>query len=363
MPSAPTVKIAFLDEDHVMNLVRLGLTEWTRDDEKWLRDFFAPEPIDLRLLAEMGWGLRAQDGVSVVRGSGDTGALAGANIVLFRRGDIDAGVLASCPDLRLVQRLGERTDGIDLNALRRRGIPLSCLSRRSLAYTAEHTLMLMLALAKRLQEAERTLRAGDYDAVLVTNPSKVAYNWVGLSDVGGLAGRVAGIVGLGEVGAIVAKLARAFGMRVIYANRKPLAPEREAELGATFSPLPDLMAEADFITVHAPNTPQTRNLIGTAELDRMRREAFLVNTSRGALVDEDALYDALRGGRIAGAGLDVHATEPREKTDRFCALPNVILTPHLAGGSRKGILAEVAAIYDNFRSILAGGPIKHDHVP
>ena len=94
----------------------------------------------------------------------------------------------------------------------------------------------------------------------------------------------------------------------------------------------------------------------------MRRDAFVVNTSRGALVDEDALYDALHEGRIAGAGLDVHETEPREKTDRFCALPNVILTPHLAGGSRRGVLAEIDAIYDNFRSVLAGEPPKHDRV-
>ena len=362
MPVSTPVRIAVLDEDHVLTLVRMGLVQWTPDDEKWLREFFAPEPFDTRMLAEMGRGLRAEDGVTVTRAKGDPASLAGADVILFRRGAIDAATVASCPNLRLVQRLGERTDGIDQGALRSRAIPLSCLARRSMVYTAEHAVLLMLALAKRLPEAERTLRAGEYDAALVTNPSKVAYNWVGLSDVGGLTGRVAGIVGLGEVGAIVAKLARAFGMRVIYANRQPLPAEREAELGATFCPLPTLLAEADFVTVHAPNTPQTRHLIGAAELGRMRRDAFLVNTSRGALVDEDALYDALRGGRIAGAGLDVHATEPREKTDRFCALPNVILTPHLAGGSRKGILTEVAAIYDNFRSALAGKAPKHDQV-
>ena len=362
MSAHKPTRIAFFDEDHVMTLVRMGLTRWTEDDKAWLCGFFAPEPFDLGTLAEMGRGLQEQDGVTVTRAAGDPAALAGADIVLFRRGAIDAGVLGACPDLLLVQRLGERTAGIDLAALRARGVPLSCLARRSMAYTAEHTLLLMLALAKRLPEAERRLRAGDYDAALVTNPSKVAYNWVGLSDVTGLAGKVVGMVGLGEVGAIVAKLARAFGMQVIDANRQPLSADREAEMGARFRPLPALMTEADFVTVHAPDTPQTRHLIGPGEIGRMKPDAMLVNTSRGALVDEDALYDALHQCRIAGAGLDVHATEPREKADRFCALPNVILTPHLAGGSRKGILAEVSAIYDNFRGVLAGGQPPYDRV-
>jgi phosphoglycerate dehydrogenase-like enzyme len=357
-----SARIAFFDEDHVMSLARLGLTRWTPEDEAWLSGFFAPEPFDLKILAEMGRGLREQDGATVIRAKGDPAALAGANLILFRRGAIDAAIIESCPDLRLVQRLGQRLEGIDVAALRDRSIPLSCLARRSMVYTAEHTLLLMLALAKRLPDSERALRAGAYDAAVVTNPSKIAYNWVGMSRVSGLFGRSVGIIGLGEVGAIVAKQARAFGMKVLYSNPRRLQPERETALEAEYRPLPALMAEADFVTIHAPNIPATRHLLGKAQLAEMRPDAFVINTSRGALVDEDALYDALHEGRIAGAGLDVHETEPREKTDRFCALPNVILTPHLAGGSRAGVLAEIAAIYDNFRSVLAGHPPQHDPV-
>ena len=124
-----------------------------------------------------------------------------------------------------------------------------------MVYTAEHALLLMLALAKRLPESERALRAGEYDADLVTNPSKIAYNWVGLSHVGGLFGRVVGIIGLGEVGAIVAKQARAFGMRVIYSNPRRLTPEREAALEVEYRPLPALMAEGRFR--HHPRAQHT----------------------------------------------------------------------------------------------------------
>jgi phosphoglycerate dehydrogenase-like enzyme len=361
MRNSGPIRIACLDDDHVMTLIRTGLADWTAEDERWLAAFFAPEPFDTATLASLGHGLRAADGVTVTNAHGDPAAIADANIILLRRGSVDAAMIAACPDLRLVQRLGARTDGIDLQALRDRGVPVSCLARRSLAVTAEHAILLMLALGKRLPEAERQLRAGQYGPAVV-NPTKVAYNWIGLSNVTGLNGRVLGIVGLGEVGAMVARLAVAFGMRVIYANRKPMPTEREASLDVAFRPLQDLMAEADFISIHAPNTPQTRHLVGAAEIGRMHLDAFLVNTSRGALVDEDALYSALQKGLIAGAGLDVHETEPREAADRFCALSNVILTPHLAGGSRKGLLVEVASIYDNFRCVLAGDPPPHDRV-
>ena len=354
--------VAFLDEDHVITMVRLGMGQPNDADRQAIRTFFAPEDFDPAELYGLGSGLRPEHGVTVVRAKGDPAALAGAEAILFRRGKIDASVIASCNELKLVQRLGERSNSIDLDALRARGIPASCLHRRSLAYTAEHAILLSLALSKRLPAAERALRDGAYDPAKIAPPDKVAYNWVGLDGVGGLHGRTFGIVGLGEVGAIVARIAAGFGMRVIYTNRTPMAPEREAAMNASFRPLDALMAEADIVSVHAPNTPQTRGLIGAAQIARMKPGAFLVNTARGPLVDEDALFEALSDNRIAGAGLDVHETEPRPATDRFCTLANVILTPHLAGGSRRGLLAEAAMIYDNLRAARSGQPPPHDRV-
>jgi phosphoglycerate dehydrogenase-like enzyme len=172
-------------------------------------------------------------------------------------------------------------------------------------------------------------------------------------------GATVGIIGLGEVGRLVARLARAFGARVIYNSRHPLPAERASELGLRFLPLHDLLASADIVSLHAANTVANENMIGPGEFASMRPHAFFINTSRGRLVDEDALYDALLSRRISGAGLDVHRLEPRSGADRFCALENVILTPHLAGGSRLGVLDELQLIFENCRAGLAGAPPIH----
>jgi phosphoglycerate dehydrogenase-like enzyme len=355
-------RVVFLDEDHVLALVRRGMAGPGAENDAAVQRFFAPEACDLDAFYALAHGLTAAEGIEVIEARGDGALTEAADMILFRRGRINAAMIAAAPRLRLVQRMGARSDMIDLAALRERGIPASCLARPSLAYTAEHAILLALALAKRLPDAERALRAGAYDADKVRSPDNVAYNWVGLPRVGGLFGATLGIVGLGEVGAIAARIAQGFGMRVIYANRGPMPAEREQELGVTFRPLDALMAEADVVTIHAPNTPATRHLVGAAQIAVMKPGAILVNTARGPIVDEDALYDALAAGRIAGAGLDVHRIEPRPADDRFCALPNVLLTPHLAGGSRLGLLREVAAIYDNMRDVLDGGVPAHDRV-
>jgi len=362
MPAKKAVRVVILDEDHVMTLVRRGMAGPGGENDAAITRFFAPEACDLGQIYAMAHGLSAADGVEVVQAKGDRTRAAGAEMVLFRRGFVDAAMVAASPGLKLVQRLGSRSEMIDLDALRARGVPVSCLGRPTLAYTAEHAILLALALAKRLPDAERALRAGEYDPEVVRSPDNVAYNWVGLPRAAGLSGRTLGIVGLGEVGVMVARIALGFGMRVIYANRRALPAEREAELGVSFRPLDDLMAEADVVSIHAPNTAATKGLVGAAQIARMKSSAFLINTARGPILDEDALYAALTGGRIAGAGLDVHLVEPRPKDDRFCALPNVILTPHLAGGSRLGLLGEVGAIYDNMRAVLKGGVPQHDRV-
>ena len=345
-----------------MTLVRRGMAGPSAENDAAIARFFNPQVCDLGQTYAMARGLTAEDGVEVIQAKGDMSLAAGADIILFRRGVVDAAIVAAAPGLKLVQRLGARSDMIDLAALRARGIPASCMTRPSLAYTAEHAILLALALAKRLPDAERALREGAYDAELVKSPDNIAYNWVGLPRAGGLFRATLGIVGLGEVGAMVARMANGFGMRVIYANRNALPAEREAALDVSFRPLDDLMAEADFVSIHAPNTAATKGLVGAARIARMKPTSFLINTARGPIVDEDALYDALIQGRIAGAGLDVHLVEPRPKDDRFCALPNAILTPHLAGGSRLGLLREVGAIYDNMRAVLAGGAPIHDRI-
>ncbi len=358
---APAVLIAILDDDHVMRLVRFALTGSGEITEDFVRDFFAPEPIDPADVMSTAHGLHAEDGVALLPMAANIDLRQGSDaaILIFRRGVIDEAVLAANPRLRLVQRIGERSDRIDCGAAAARGVVVSCLPRRPLRLVAEHTLMLMLGLAKQLVVADAAVRHDRWDRDRVTSTDGVAYNWAGLSNLGGLAGRTLGIVGLGEVAALVVPIARAFGMRVIYANRSRLPAAQEAALGAEFTTLPTLLGEADFVSLHASNLPENRGLMNAERFAAMKSGAFFINTGRGGLVDETALYDALTRGVIAGAGLDVHAYEPRPHPDRLAGLSNVILTPHCAGGSRLGHLDELAGIFANCRAVLAGEPVQH----
>jgi phosphoglycerate dehydrogenase-like enzyme len=138
-----------------------------------------------------------------------------------------------------------------------------------------------------------------------------------------------------------------------------LPEAQEQKLGVEYAPIGRLLAESDFVSLHATNIPENRGLIGRETFAAMKPSAFFINTARGPIVDENALYDALTNGTIAGAGLDVHTIEPRPQPDRLATLPNVILTPHIAGGSRKGVMLEIDAILSNCRAVLAGKPIQH----
>lgn len=351
-------QIAFLDDDHVIKLARYLLREPDPQQRDWLLGFFAPEPVDLAGLLAIGAGLKPADGVQAGLADGTgTDLLRSASVIVFRRGQVDRALIDRCPSLRLIQRLGAGSEGIDLQAAREHGVQVSCLPRRSLVRTAEHAFLLMLALAKKLVVADALVRAGS-GPNNVGMHGQVAYNWAGLSDIGGLEGRTLGIVGLGEVGKLVAQRAKAFGMRVLYTKRRRLPPQRERELQVNWRPRQELLAESDFVSLHVPDTAENERLLDGEAFAGMRPGAFVVNTSRGRLVDEDALYDALVQGRLAGAGLDVHAHEPRP-ADRFCALPNVVLTPHVGGGSRLAVLEEIEAIFTNIRAALQGQPVPH----
>jgi phosphoglycerate dehydrogenase-like enzyme len=355
-----TTQIAILDDDHVIRMARYALSGPGEITDQWVRDFFLPENMEPAQVFAAGRGLREADGVSLIpmaekfdlRKGGD------ASIVIFRRGTIDAALMDANPKLKLIQRIGARPDSIDLTAAAARGILVSCLPRRTLQYTAEHAMLLMLALSKRLLEADAAVRKSGWDRERVHPEHGVAYNWAGIAPLGGLFEKTVGIIGLGEVGALAAGMAQGFGAHVIYANRNRLPPQQEQSLGVEYAPLARLLAEADFVTMHANNLPENKGMIGADTFAQMKPTAFFINTSRGRMVDEDALYAALTKGVIAGAGLDVHYEEPRPP-DPFVTLSNVIVTPHLAGGSRMGIVGEIEEVLSNCRAVLAGKPIKH----
>jgi phosphoglycerate dehydrogenase-like enzyme len=355
-------EIAILDDDHVIRMVRYALDGPREISDQWVRDFFLPEKMDPGRVFNAGRGLHQSDSVALIPMSAKHDIRKGsdASILIFRRGKIDADLLAANPKLRLIQRIGARADSIDLAAAASRSIQVSCLPRRTLQYTAEHAILLMLALSKRLIEADESVRADRWDRALVHPEHGVAYNWTGLSGLGGLFDKTVGIIGLGEVGSLAAGMARSFGARVVYTNRHRLPADQERQIGAEFRPLEQLLAEADFVSMHASNLPENKGLIGAEVFARMKPTAYFVNTSRGRMVDENALRAALADGIIAGAGLDVHYEEPRPTPNLFTGLRNVIMTPHLAGGSRKAVVDEIEEILDNCRAVLAGKPIKYE---
>jgi glyoxylate reductase len=208
--------------------------------------------------------------------------------------------------------------------------------------TADLHMALLLAVARRIVEGDRLVRAGIFPGAQSSHLEGVM-----------LADKVLGLIGGGgRIGRAVAKRARAFGMKLIYWSPRR-KPEGEQELGLTYVPFEQLLAEADFVSVHTPLTPETRHQIGARELNLMKPTAFLVNTARGPIIDEAALTRALVERRIAGAGLDVFENEPRVEP-ALLKLPNVVLTPHLGSAARE--IREVMAnvVVDNIIAVLEG---------
>lgn len=347
--------IAFLDEDHVVRLVR-ALLRWEPGDRDYARDFFLPEQIRLERLAAMGEPLRRQHHVRVV----PSGELADARALIFRRGEVASPVMDEAPALALVQRLGEASHMIDLDGARERGIHVSCLPRSTLIHVAEHAFLLMLALRRQFRAASAAFSDPRGTA---GEAGSVAYNWSGLTGIGLLSGLTLGAIGMGEIGLLLARRARAFGMTVVFHDNMEFPPSEQAALGARQVALETLLTTADIVSIHVPPRPGGEPVIGRREIDLMRAGSILINTSRGSNVDESALIEALKSGHLAGAGLDVHAREPRGARDPLASFPNVVLTPHIGGGSRFGVLAEAQAIFDNLSDVFEGRPPRHGAVP
>jgi glyoxylate reductase len=256
---------------------------------------------------------------------------------------VDAAVIEAAPRLRVISVAAAGYDNVDVAAATARRVAVGNTPVPALhETTADLTFALILAVARRLGEAERHIRAGGWT------------HWSPQLLVGAdVYGRTLGIVGLGRIGQAVARRARGFGMEVLYSgrNRREAA---ERELGAAFVPLDELLGRADFVSLHVPATAETRRMIGRPQLELMKRSAYLINAARGAVVDQAALYEALRAGRIAGAGLDVFDPEPVAADEPLLALENVVAVPHIGGASlpTRERMAETAA--RNALAVLAG---------
>jgi len=252
---------------------------------------------------------------------------------------IDAGLIEQAgARLGLIANFGAGIEHIDLHAARERRIIVTNTPGVFTDDTADMTMALILSVPRRFVEGGRILRAGEWQGWA---PSTLLGHRIG--------GKTLGIVGMGRIGQAVAHRARGFGLTVIYQNRHRLAPAVEQMLGARFEPeLDRLVAEADIVTLHCPASAETHHLIDARRIALMKPDAYLVNTARGDLIDEEALIDALEAGRIGGAGLDVYAHEPRVDP-RLLALPNVSLLPHLGSATFEGREASGEKVIANIR--------------
>jgi lactate dehydrogenase-like 2-hydroxyacid dehydrogenase len=272
-------------------------------------------------------------------------AAGAAAIVATLTDRVDAAVLdAAGPSLQVVANVAVGYDNVDVAAARARGVVVTNTPGVLDGATADLTMGLVLAAARRIAEGDRFLRTGE---PWVWGPRML----VGL-DLS--AGATLGIVGYGRIGRAVARRARAFDLQVLATpTRGELSPaERDA---VEFRDLPDLLATSDVVTLHCPLTPQTHHLVDDAALARMRPTALLVNTARGGIVDTDALVRALTEGRLAGAALDVFEDEP-DVDPRLLALPQVVLTPHLGSAGARTRSAMCGLAVDNVAAVLAGRP-------
>lgn len=254
-----------------------------------------------------------------------------------------ASLVRRLPKLKLFSLTGKRAGSVDMQALVARGVTITTTSGGDTgAATAELALLLMLAAARNLPRADASIRAGGFQA--------------GVPPGFELEGRTLGLIGLGRLGQRMGRYAKAIGMEVI-AWSQNLSPSAALERGATYVPFDDLLARADVVSIHLVLSPRSRGLIGAPQLARMKPGAILVNTSRGPIVDEAALIEALRANRIVAA-LDVYDREPLPADHPFRTLPNTVLTPHLGYVTQSAMRDFYVQSVENVLAFLDGNPIR-----
>ena len=246
-------------------------------------------------------------------------------IITLLSDQIDSGVIKSLPELKVISQYAVGFDNIDIEAATEQGIIVTNTPGVLTETTADLTWALILAASRRLAEADRYVRDGKW---------KVA--WGPQMLVGkDVFGATLGIIGLGRIGSSVAQRATGFSMNILYYSKSENERTRKVEIetGAVRTDLDTLLSQSDVITIHAPLTAETNLMIGKRELEMMKSDAILINTSRGALLDEDALIDVLKSGHLSSVGLDVFNQEPTPKNNELLQMPNVVLAPHIGSAS------------------------------
>lgn len=273
--------------------------------------------------------------------------IADAEIVIVNKVKLEAAALVAAPRLRMIAVAATGTDNIDLAACAARGIVVSNIRNYAVHTVPEHTFALIFALRRSIVAYRDSVKAGRWQEA-----AQFCYFDYPIRD---LAGATLGIVGDGVLGQAVATVGRALGMRVLFAGYKGAA-----DMGPLYTPFDRVLAESDVLTLHCPLMPSTRNMIAEPEFKKMARRPLIINTARGGLIDEAALADALRAGEVSGAGFDVVTTEPVPADHPFMALlalPNFILTPHVAWASDEAMQGLADQLMDNVEAFERGQPV------
>jgi phosphoglycerate dehydrogenase-like enzyme len=302
---------------------------------------FDPEDVHTgRLLRDAGLGIRLAPKIGPRSPAELARLLPGVVGAIVSTDPFDRSVLEAVPDLRVIARVGVGIDSIDLEAATEAGVVVTTTPGANHETVADHALALILASVRRIVEHDASIRRGEWTRAGAMTPWDFHRTTVGL-------------VGFGEIGRAVARRLRGFGVKILVSD--PVLPLSRGVL-----PLNDLLARSDIVSLHLPLLETTRGIIGARELARMRPDATLVNTSRGPLIDQPALIEALRTGRLRGAALDVFADEPAVPQE-LIDLPNVVLTPHIGGLSVRSIEVMTQLATRNVLGVLRGRP-NHDAI-
>jgi phosphoglycerate dehydrogenase-like enzyme len=341
VPALPTIVV---EDDPFTRLIQIVLDPSTSEERHAaFADFMSPDEPDFA-----GWcarvrnashGLHPADVRMVTSEAQMRAQLAGACALVVEGFRVGSDDLAAAAQLRVVQKYGAILRNIDIEACAERNIKVMPLRRRANISCAEHTFALMLALARKL---DRLIGVVTLDRMAAKGYSFRPFdrrhtpgaNYARIGGLRPLHGATIGIIGLGEIGREVAARAGVFGMRVLYYQRTRIPAAEEQKLDATYVPLGVLLAESDWIVPQLPRTPATRNLIGRAELAQVKPGACIVNVADAAIIEREALIEALRSGQLGGFALDPLYQEPMAEDDELLRLDNVVLTPHMGGSPR-----------------------------
>ncbi|MGE0626834.1 MAG: NAD(P)-dependent oxidoreductase [Hyphomicrobiaceae bacterium] len=364
MATPASLSVVFAEEDTLFRLMEMALLrKLTPHGEKTLNYFFGNDfSAPLQVLTTMAdrLGLPCEVATTVCQNEAELdGALKGADVLILERSDIDAQRIEACAGrIRLIQQFGQDHRHIDIEAARRHNVNVANLVRFSSLSSADNITALVLACARDLLHAHNAVKARRDPAKpahFAADPPRNKFNWAGIRDIRVLAEHTIGFIGMGENSGHVAKRLRAMDMRVIYYKRNRLSPEEESRLGGiSYVPLDELLGQSDFVSIHVPYEPATEKMVDAAFIAKMKKRAWLINTARGGIVDEKALYDAVKSGHLAGAALDVYRYEPVPDDCPLLDLDSIIWTPHISGGRPEFMVRESEDVLANVARVLRG---------